>query len=155
MRTVSVTAVLGLLLSLCLLTTTAGCGGSQADTQTTPVTDDQAAAEEAAQPLGIELGEFELREYHPVEGTRSTLEFTLVASVQVDAAERMQQLLEHRRFKVRDHVMTAVRVAPLEELDDPELASLRRRIELRLRRFLPELPIDDVLVTDFDLAIDK
>lgn len=150
------TSIVALLVAGGLVCAVAGCGGGSAEAQTALSAAEQAAAEaESYLPMGIELGQFELREIHPVEGTRSTLTFTLYASVRERDADRLEELLENRRYKVRDHVMTAVRTAALDELDDPDLATLRRRVKLRLARFLPELTFDDILVTDFNFSLDK
>jgi hypothetical protein len=40
----------------------------------------------------------------------------------------------------------------IEEYDDPELKKFRRRILLRLRRALPELPIEEIRLSDFTLS---
>ena len=52
----------------------------------------------------------------------------------------------HRKNKVRDQIVIATRLVPIEDYDDPELKKFRRRILLRLRRSLPELPIDESLL---------
>jgi hypothetical protein len=110
-------------------------------------------AEEASSIGGIKLGEFRIRSYYLVEAQKSTVTFALYASAGKDQFQEAQQVAERRGQKVRDQVIIATRLVPLAELNDPELKSFRRRILLRLRRTLPELPIDDVYVTDFQLVV--
>ena len=61
--------------------------------------------------------------------------------------------MQNRQHKIRDQVITATRLVPLVEFDQADLASFRRRILLRLRRTLPELKIDDVYVSNFELKV--
>jgi hypothetical protein len=101
----------------------------------------------------VELGEYRVRANYPVEAQKSTVKFVLfgvVPSEQFDEAQRLMEAHEHR---VRDHVITVTRMTPLILFDEPGLASFRRRILLRLRRALPELPIEDVYVSDFQLTV--
>jgi hypothetical protein len=102
---------------------------------------------------GIELGEFRVRAYYPIEAKRSTVTYRLHAVVSSERAREFRSFLENRRHKVRDEVIIATRLAPLANYDDANLSEFRRRILLRLRRTLPDLAIDDVLVSDFQLEV--
>ena len=114
-----------------------------------PATEDSAESKSA----GLELGEYEVRVYYPVESQRGKISFTLYATVTGDNLADAERALEHRRNKVRDQVIIATRLVPLADLNDPELENFRRRILLRLHRALPELAIDSVYVSDFDMAV--
>ena len=116
---------------------------------------DPAVQEKPDRPRGIRLGEFVVREYHPIRGDKSTASFTIVASVAAADRERFDNLLVHRRHKVRDQIITATRLIPVSDFDDPQLVNVRRRIRLRLGRTLPELAIQDLLVTDFNFTMGK
>lgn len=102
---------------------------------------------------GVELGEYKTRAYYPVEAQKSTVRFVLFATVPGERFHETQQLVESRQHKLRDQVITATRMAPLAVFDEPGLESFRRRILMRLRRALPELVIDDVYVSDFQLTV--
>ena len=102
---------------------------------------------------GIELGEFRIRAYYPVEAQKSTVRFVLYAAVASERFAEAQSLVEARRHKLRDEVITASRMAPLVIFDEAGLKSFRRRILVRLRRTVPELPIDDLYVSDFQLTV--
>ena len=52
-------------------------------------------------------------------------------------------------------MIIATRRVPLVDFDDPELKAFRRRILLRLRRMMPELAIDDIYVSDFQLDVEN
>ncbi|MEM1304469.1 MAG: hypothetical protein AAGG46_06215, partial [Planctomycetota bacterium] len=65
-----------------------------------------------------------------------------------------ERRLERRRMRVRDQVITAMRLADPEEFEDPELRLIRRRLFLRLGRALPDLPIEEVYFSEFRYVID-
>ena len=102
---------------------------------------------------GIDLGEYRIRSYYPVDAQKSTVRFVLYVSVAGEHYAEMKRLVEARQHKLRDQVITATRMTPLAVFDEPGLERFRRRIFLRLRRALPELAIDDVHVSEFQLTV--
>jgi hypothetical protein len=104
---------------------------------------------------GVELGKFSVRMHRAVPSQTNRVCFTLFATVQSAESKHLEQLLENRQNKVRDQVIVATRLVPAEEYDDAELTKFRRRILLRLRRTMPELMIEDVYVSDFNLVVEN
>jgi hypothetical protein len=107
----------------------------------------------AAKTRGIEIGEFRIRAYYPVQAQKSMVRFVLFVTVPGERYADTKRLVQNRQHKIRDQVITATRLVPLVEFDQTDLASFRRRILLRLRRTLPELKIDDVYVSNFELKV--
>jgi hypothetical protein len=113
-------------------------------------------SEESASGLrGIKLGKFKIRTSHTVSSRKDGVSFTLHATVKKDDFETFERLYGHRKNKIRDQVVVATRLVPIEDYDDPELKQFRRRILLRLRRTMPELPIADVYISDFTLSAES
>lgn len=110
---------------------------------------------EAANPdsHGIPLGEYRIRSYYPVDAQKSTVRFSLYATVKDERFAESKQLVEEHRQKLRDQILTATRLAPLSAFQEPDLESFRRRILVRLRRALPELEIEELYLSEFDLTI--
>jgi hypothetical protein len=106
-----------------------------------------------AKTRGIELGEFRIRAYYPVQAQKSMVRFVLFATVAGERYSDTKRIVRNRQHKIRDQVITATRMVPLVEFDQADLGSFRRRILLRLRRTLPELEIDDVYVSNFELKV--
>lgn len=102
---------------------------------------------------GVDLGEFSVRTFRPSPLRREDVSFRLHLSVKNEEFPHFDKLFEYRKNKVRDQVITATRLVPVEKYDDPELVTFRRRILLRLRRTLPELKIEDIHVSDFNLRV--
>jgi hypothetical protein len=133
------------------------CGAAEASghgAHAQPDSEDEVAVDVPGVTIrGVDLGEYRVRANYPVEAQKSTVTFVLHAAVPSENFAEARRLVESRRHRVRDQVITATRMTPLALLDEPGLTSFRRRILLRLRRALPELPIDDVYVSDFQLTV--
>ena len=115
---------------------------------------EEVAVDDAAGPKNaIELGEYKIRSYYPVQARKSIVRFVLYATTEEGHFAETKRLAQSRRHKVRDQVITATRMVPLAHFDEPDLKSFRRRVLLRLRRTLPELTIKDVYISDFELKV--
>ena len=110
-------------------------------------------ADSKAEIHGVSLGDYRVRSFHQVDAQKSTVRFTLYATVKDEHFAEVQRLVEEHRQKLRDQVITATRLAPLNVFQEPDLATFRRRVLVRLRRAVPELVIEDLCISDFDLAI--
>jgi hypothetical protein len=102
---------------------------------------------------GIEVGEFRIRAYYPVQAQKSMVRFVLHLTAKGERYASLQTLVKTRRHKIRDQVITGTRLVPLADFDEADLKSFRRRIVLRLRRTMPELPLDDAYVSNFELKV--
>jgi hypothetical protein len=113
-----------------------------------------AAASDAGKAIhGITLGDYRIRSYYQVDAQKSTVRFTLYATVKDEHYPDMQRLVEEHRQKVRDQIILATRLAPLTVFQEPDLTTFRRRLIVRLRRAIPELTIEDLYLSEFDLVI--
>ena len=126
-----------------------GHGGEAAPAEA----DENSVSDESADGTrAVKLGEFSIRVYHTVSSRKDTVRFVLHAIVAKEKFADFEHYYSNRKQKTRDQIVVATRLVPIEEYDDPELKRVRRRILLRLRRSLPELPIEDVQLSDFTLA---
>jgi hypothetical protein len=125
-------------------------GAAPHDETETELENDDAST---AKTRGIEIGEFRIRTYYPVQAQKSMVRFVLFVTVSGEQYSDMKRLVQNRQHRIRDQVITATRMVPLVDFDQSDLKSFRRRILLRLRRTLPELEIDDVYVSNFELKV--
>jgi hypothetical protein len=102
---------------------------------------------------GVSLGEYRIRSYYQVDAQKSTVRFSLFATVKDEHLRDVQRLVEEHRQKLRDQVIMATRLSPLAVFQEADLATFRRRVFVRLRRAIPELTIEDLYVSEFDLVI--
>ena len=117
------------------------------------VAESSAEAESGKAIHGVSLGDYRIRSYYQVDAQKSTVRFSLFATVKDEHFREMQDLVEEHRQKLRDQVIMATRLTPLAVFQEPDLATFRRRVLVRLRRALPELTIEDLYVSEFDLTI--
>ena len=142
---------------LVLWSEASGVAAHAAQTPPNPAPQPTTADDQADKPgfQGIELGDFLVRTYYPIEAQKSVVTFTLYATVKDEDAAEFERLLENRRQKVRDQTIVATRLVPVADFNDPQLASFRRRILLRLHRTLPDLPIQDAYLTNFEIEVES
>lgn len=111
--------------------------------------------ESATGVSGIKIGEFDIRTSRAAPSQKHRVKFALYAKVSNDQFQMSRTRVNHERNKIREQVIVATRLVPPEDYDDPELKKLRRRIQLRLRRMLPEFQIEEILVSDFDVTVES
>ncbi len=102
---------------------------------------------------GVEIGEFRVRSDYPAEAQKSTVRFKLWVALRGDKLAAMSHLIDEHRQKIRDEVITSTRLSPLGVLEETDLKSFRRRMLVRLRRSMPELVVEDLYISDFNLSI--
>lgn len=117
--------------------------------------EDEVSEESKSGYRAIKLGEFQIRTSNSVLSRKDNVVFILHATVKNDDYPAFDRHYRNHKNKVRDQVVTATRLVPIEDYDDPELKKFRRRLLLRLRRALPELPIADVYISDFALSVES
>jgi hypothetical protein len=112
-----------------------------------------ADGEEGKAIHGVSLGDYRIRSHYQVDAQKSIVRFSLYATVKNEHFGEVQALVEEHRQKLRDQVIMATRLTPLNLFQEPDLAAFRRRVLVRLRRAIPELTIEDLYVSEFDLTI--
>lgn len=121
-----------------------------------PARADEAPGDEPEAPglVDFPIGEFLVKDYLPVQGSKTRLNFVAHAGVKEENAGDFEGLLDKHKNRVRAEVLTAARLTAPEEFQDPDLRRVRRRILLRVRHALPGLPIDDVFFSEFQYFVE-
>jgi hypothetical protein len=102
---------------------------------------------------GVSLGDYRIRSYYQVDAQKGTVRFSLFATVKDEHFGQMQRLVEEHRQKIRDQVIMATRLAPLTVFQEPDLATFRRRLLVRLRRAIADFTAEDLCLSEFDVTI--
>jgi hypothetical protein len=130
--------------------TASGAHGHEAE----PAAPEASVGEDSGKAIhGVSLGEYRIRSYYQVDAQKSTVRFSLFATVKDEHFRELKGLVEEHQQKLRDQIIMATRQAPLAVFQEPDLATFRRRVLIRLRRALPELNVEDLYVSEFDLTI--
>ena len=135
------------------LTVRSAVGSSHGHGGEAPAAEEEVEEEAGKSTYGVSLGEYRIRAYHQVDAQKSTVRFSLYATVKSENLREIKHLVEEHQQKLRDQIIMATRLAPLAVFQEPDLATFRRRVLLRLRRVLPDLAIEDLYVSEFDLTI--
>lgn len=135
------------LFQLTLLVGVAWYGEARAVTVSKPATD---ASAEAPRLKGLLIDRFMIRDLRPAEGTKIRLSFSVYAEVAESNAESTRQLLETSKHRIRSEVLVAIRTCEQHEFQEPGLDRLRRRTLLRLRRTVPALKLEGLLIGEFE-----
>ncbi len=117
---------------------------------------DTAAEEEepSNRPPTYDLEKIIIKNYRPIEHEQLTIKLMLHIEVAKENQAAFEALWPQYQHRIRSQVITATRLVPPHEFDDPELHLLRRLIYLRLRRVLPELPVSQVYVSEFGYMVE-
>lgn len=114
-------------------------------------------AEEAPpsnRPPTYDLGKFIIKNFRPIEHEQLTIKLVVHVEVAKEDQQQFEALRPKYHHRIRSQVITAIRLLPPQDLDDPELRMLRRLVYLRLRRVLPELPVSQVYVSEFGYLVE-
>lgn len=121
-----------------------------------PASDSAGEDELPAEPPrhAFELGNFRIKNFRPVEREKVRLDFTVWVEVEDGKQTNFQQVWNTRKHRIRNQIITSARLVPPNEFEDPTLHALRRRIFLRLRRAVPELPVSEVFISEFSYIVE-
>lgn len=136
-----------------VMATVAAFAGSDARAADEPAKEGEAepAAENTHRPR-FDLGAFHVRDLRPTRDVTADLKFSLHLQLRDDVSEAAVSALEHWKHRLRDQAITAIRTAQMVDFTDPDLARVRRLINLRVNRLLPHPLVDEILVTSFTLG---
>ncbi len=126
------------------------CSLISASTCSAEETEQEISAEEViSETVGIELGEFFIRDVRGSEGVKTRVSFTLYADVPLDRETSFRALQQQYEQRIRDQVILAIRLCQTSQFQEPTLHSLKRRIGVRLRRMIPGFQAEGLMFKDF------
>jgi len=99
----------------------------------------------------VELGDFSIKVFNPVTRVLLRTDFRLEGVTSCTDQEAFEQFIKGRHRIFREQVMVSVRNSDLDELTDPKLRLLKRRIVARVNLALGERFLRSVDVKDFSL----
>ncbi len=105
-------------------------------------------------PVGLLLGEFFIRDRHESENAKTRISFSLYASVAPENEKDFAALLARHQSRVRDTILTAIRLSDTHDFQEPSLSRLKLRMLLRLRRGVSQLKIEHLHFRRFEFFID-
>ena len=77
------------------------------------------------------------------------MQFELHLVLPEGEGKAVEKELEFWKHRLREQVLTSVRLTDTKEFSEPELLRLRRVVRLRINRVLPTMRIDGVYMTRY------
>jgi hypothetical protein len=115
--------------------------------------DEEGHGEEASGPVTgereMDLGQFTLTSFQPASGTTLLVDFHLYVIVRAESAGKFKALYERNQHRIRDQVIVTVRSAEMEDLTDPGLGLIKRRILEKVNSGLGKRLAQEVIFSDF------
>lgn len=97
----------------------------------------------------MDLGKFSLSSHLPAADTTLRIDCHLVAEVIQEKKDRFEKLYTHNQHRIRDAVVVEMRRATPEELTEPGLGLIKRRILAKSNDLLGETLIRGIVISEF------
>jgi len=105
--------------------------------------------EHSAHEVEVELGKFNVVIHQPAANLTMRVNFHLIGTLPNEASKEFEELLHHNEHRLRDQVIFEIRNSRVEDLTDPGLALLKRKILAKSNELLGKPILHTVLFSDF------
>jgi flagellar FliL protein len=102
-----------------------------------------------AHEIEVELGKFNVVIHQPAANLTMRVNFHLIGTLPAEAHKEFEELLHHSEHRLRDQVIFEIRNSRVEDLTDPGLALLKRKILAKSNELLGKPLLHTVLFSDF------
>jgi hypothetical protein len=110
---------------------------------------DASAHEHSAHEIEVELGKFNVVIHQPAANLTMRVNFHLIGTLPEESHKEFEELLHHNEHRLRDQVIFEIRNSRVEDLTDPGLALLKRKILAKSNELLGKPILHTVLFSDF------
>ena len=104
---------------------------------------------EHAHEVEVELGKFNVVIHQPAANLTMRVNFHLIGTLSEEAQTEFGELFHHNEHRLRDQVIFEIRNSRVEDLTDPGLALLKRKILAKSNELLGKPLLKAVLFSDF------
>lgn len=106
------------------------------------------AEEEKLRPT-LELGNFKINDLRPTRNETAKLTFSMHLAFSKKLTQQQVEQLESWKHRLRDQVITAVRITYIKDFQEPDLSRLRRNILVRVNRLFKQKLAEEVLLSEY------
>lgn len=111
--------------------------------------DPDAEVEEEAKPYVFSLGDFDIKDLRPTRNQTAKLKFTLYLTFTKSLSESQIEQLENWKHRLRDQVITSVRITEMKYFQERNLKMLSRKILIRVNRLFEAKLVEKVLFAEY------
>jgi hypothetical protein len=100
----------------------------------------------------VDLGKYNVVVHHPASNVTLRVNFHLVGTVETEEEHEFHELLSKNQHRLRDQTIFEIRNCQIDELTDPGLALLKRRILAKSNDLLGKPLMRSVVFSDFSFV---
>ncbi len=97
----------------------------------------------------LDLGDFKINDLRPTRNETAKVTFSLHLAFSKDLTKAQVTQLARWKHRLRDQVITAIRITPTKDFQEPDLSRLRRKILIRVNRLFNTKIAEEVLLTEY------
>jgi flagellar FliL protein len=100
----------------------------------------------------VDLGKYNVVVHHPASNVTLRVNFHLIGTVLADEHHEFEELVAKNQHRLRDQAIFEIRNCQIDDLTDPGLALLKRRILAKSNDLLGKPLIHSVVFSDFSFV---
>jgi hypothetical protein len=100
----------------------------------------------------VELGKYNVVVHHPASNVTLRVNFHLIGTVETGEHHEFEELLAKNQHRLRDQAIFEIRNCQIDDLTDPGLALLKRRILAKSNDLLGKPLLRSVVFSDFSFV---
>jgi flagellar FliL protein len=100
----------------------------------------------------VELGKYNVVVHHPASNVTLRVNFHLIGTVPTEEHHEFEELLAKNQHRLRDQAIFEIRNCQIDDLTDPGLALLKRRILAKSNDLLGKPLLHSVVFSDFSFV---
>ncbi len=111
--------------------------------------DEEELGHDDGEGVEVSLGDFDVTAFQPTSNTTLRVSFKLYATVRVNDEETVTTMIDERKHRFREQVLEIIRSSEMNDLTDPVLGLIKRKILEKTNRLLGKAMIKGVVFSDF------
>src|SRR5213594_1930132 len=100
----------------------------------------------------VDLGKYNIVVHHPASNVTLRVNFHLIGTVLTEEQHEFEELLSKNQHRLRDQAIFEIRNCQIDDLTDPGLALLKRRILAKSNDLLGKPLLHSVVFSDFSFV---
>ncbi|MEX0587001.1 MAG: flagellar basal body-associated FliL family protein [Pirellulales bacterium] len=99
--------------------------------------------------IEVPLGEFNVTSFQPQANSTLRISFQLYATTSLDDEYELKKMLEENKHRVREQILIIARSATIEDLTDPMLTLIKRKVSEKVNRLIGKPLVRGAVFSDF------
>src|SRR3954462_13386610 len=114
--------------------------------------DTQGRKHEGKPETEVDLGKYNVVVHHPASNVTLRVNFHLIGTVHTEEQHEFEELLSKNQHRLRDQAIFEIRNCQIDDLTDPGLALLKRRILAKSNALLGKPLLHSIVFSDFSFV---